>query len=345
MRHFLLERLRGIAKGYDFIHVEDDVHTNAAFLDGSRAVYFQGNNILVKVDGIDDVVESKHFFDAKQGVFESTLRTDDAVLFSAHFDSVSTAPGATDDGMSVVVLLHMIDFLSRNRPRRTAIFNINNGEEDGLHGAQTCAVSMQSLFSHFDMLTDRFLRHPWSNLTSTFLNFEGAGSGGYVLKPLSPVLFILTGPIFLSRPFLFRSTSYDVLKHFHSAPHIHADVISQDAWDQGVIHSDTDYSVYAAPRASLFSKDNATVNATAHGYEGPGGGMQGVDIAFYRARSRYHTMDDSIRGMGDEGAMRSLWALMELLRFVGDTILNTKSDSGQSDESERAVYFECKLLI
>jgi hypothetical protein len=27
---------------------------------------------------------------------------------------------------------------------------------------------------------DRFLRHPWSNLTSTFLNFEGAGSGGYV---------------------------------------------------------------------------------------------------------------------------------------------------------------------
>ena len=73
--------------------------------------------------------------------------------------------------------------------------------------------------------------------------------------------------------------------------------------------------------------------------------MQGADIAFYRSRSRYHTMDDSIRGMGDEGSMRSLWALMELLRFVGDTILNTNTEGSLSDESERAVYFECKLLL
>jgi hypothetical protein len=68
VRHFLLERLREIAKDHDFIHVEDDVQTNAAFLDGSEAVYFQGNNILVKVDGVDDTTESKRFFDAKDGV-------------------------------------------------------------------------------------------------------------------------------------------------------------------------------------------------------------------------------------------------------------------------------------
>jgi hypothetical protein len=55
-------------------------------------------------------------------------------------------------------------------------------------------------------------------------------------------------------------------------------------------------------------------------------------------------MDDSIRGMGVEDAMRSLWALMELLRFVGDTILNTKTGSNPSDENERAVYFECRLF-
>jgi hypothetical protein len=72
--------------------------------------------------------------------------------------------------------------------------------------------------------------------------------------------------------------------------------------------------------------------------------MQGADIAFYRSRSKYHTMDDSIRGMGDEGAVRSLWALMELLRSVGDAILNTKTGSGPNDESERAVYFECGLV-
>jgi hypothetical protein len=69
----LLERLREIAKDHDFIHVEDDVQTNAAFLDGSEAVYFQGNNILVKVDGIDDLAESKCFFDAKDRGLRSRL--------------------------------------------------------------------------------------------------------------------------------------------------------------------------------------------------------------------------------------------------------------------------------
>ena len=90
--------------------------------------------------------------------------------------------------MSVVALVHMIDFLSKNRPRRTAVFNINNGEEDGLHGAQTCAIFMNCL--SFPILTcclNRFLQHPWSNLTSMFLNFEGAGSGGYVAQ--LPVIY------------------------------------------------------------------------------------------------------------------------------------------------------------
>ncbi|KAF8262682.1 hypothetical protein EI94DRAFT_663412 [Lactarius quietus] len=279
VRQVLLLRLKDIAKGHDFVHVDDDIRTNAAFMDRRRAVYFQGSNLLVKIDGADD-------------------SADDGVLFSAHFDSVSTAPGATDDGMSVVALLQLVDFLSKNRPRRTAVFNFNNGEEDGLHGAQA------------------FLQHSWSNLTSTFLNIEGAGSGG--------------------RPFLFRTTSYEILKAFRSATHIHADALSQDAWDQRIIRSDTDYSVYSAPRIW----DPTGHNATSHGYVGPGGGMQGADIAFYNGRSRYHTMEDSIRGMGDGGAQKSLWSLLELLRSVSDNILNGGSDHNASDENERAVYFE-----
>ena len=75
MRDFLLERLREVARGHDFIHVEDDVHTNAAFVDSvvvnnTVAVYFQGKNILVKVDGTDDGTESKHYT-TKDDVFES----------------------------------------------------------------------------------------------------------------------------------------------------------------------------------------------------------------------------------------------------------------------------------
>jgi hypothetical protein len=54
---FLLQRLQDIAKGHDFVHVDDDIRTNAAFLDSSRAVYFQGNNLLVKIDGTDNSTE------------------------------------------------------------------------------------------------------------------------------------------------------------------------------------------------------------------------------------------------------------------------------------------------
>lgn len=61
------------------------------------------------------------------------------MLFSAHYDSVSTAPGTTDDGMGVVTLIQMVEYLGERRPKRTAVFNINNGEEDGLHGAHVYA--------------------------------------------------------------------------------------------------------------------------------------------------------------------------------------------------------------
>jgi hypothetical protein len=59
VRNFLLERVRGIARGHDFVHVDDDIHTTAAFVgsvsvNGSKVVYFQGNNILVKVDGTEE---------------------------------------------------------------------------------------------------------------------------------------------------------------------------------------------------------------------------------------------------------------------------------------------------
>jgi hypothetical protein len=55
-------------------------------------------------------------------------------------------------------------------------------------------------------------------------------------------------------------------------------------------------------------------------------------------------MDDSIRGLevGDEVTL-GVDGAAQLLRFVDDTILNTKTD-GAGEESERA-YFECKLLL
>ena len=56
--------------------------------------YFEGTNILVKVPGSD-----KH--------------SSNAVLFSTHYDSVSSAPGATDNGIGVVAALHFLEWATK----------------------------------------------------------------------------------------------------------------------------------------------------------------------------------------------------------------------------------------
>lgn len=105
-------------------------------------MYHEGLNIVVEVRGTEPELP--------------------AVLFSAHFDSVSSGSGATDDGMGVATVIQILERLVETRPKRTALFNINNGEEDGLYGAHV------------------FLEHPWATKQKieTFLNLEGAGSGG-----------------------------------------------------------------------------------------------------------------------------------------------------------------------
>ena len=85
--------------------------SNVTFGIGDMAAYFEGSNVLVKVSGTRSELPG--------------------VLFSAHFDSVSTAPGATDDGMGVATLLSLVDYFTKHRPKRTVVFNINNAEENG----------------------------------------------------------------------------------------------------------------------------------------------------------------------------------------------------------------------
>jgi len=113
VRDYILSRVQARASKHSDILVSDDVISNATYA-GGQIIYFEGNNILVRIAGKND---------------------NEAVLFSAHFDSVSTAPGATDDGMGVATLLNLIDYFGKNPPARTLLFNINNGEEDWLNGA------------------------------------------------------------------------------------------------------------------------------------------------------------------------------------------------------------------
>ncbi|GLB36490.1 putative peptidase family M28 [Lyophyllum shimeji] len=252
VRDYLLSRLEPIAAAYPHMHLVDDRVSNASF----SKHYFEGSNILVKIDGTEP-------------------NQPGAVLFSAHYDSVSTSMGATDDGMAIVTMLQLVAKLAEKRSKRTSIFNFNNGEEDGLYGAHA------------------FLEHPWSNLTRTFLNLEGAAAGG--------------------RPILFRGTSTKPLSAFHHkyVPHPHGTVLAGDAFARGVIRSSTDYSVYSK-----------------------GGRMEGLDFAFYKGRSHYHTRYDAIPFL--RGGTRALWSMMEAVDGAGRALL----DQGHGEPAGDVVYFD-----
>lgn len=59
------------------------------------------------------------------------------VLFMAHYDSVGTAPGASDDGMAVASILQLMrETITRSDAKNNAVFLFTDGEELGLLGAE-----------------------------------------------------------------------------------------------------------------------------------------------------------------------------------------------------------------
>lgn len=86
-----------------------------------------------------------------------------------------------------------------------------------------------------------------------------------------------------------------------------------------MIRSATDYEIYA------------------RGVEGEAKGLQGFDFAFYKNRAYYHTPRDSVQGMGSRSARRALWAMMELVRGAGVSLLN---DEEPGTDTRAPVYFD-----
>jgi Zn-dependent M28 family amino/carboxypeptidase len=85
-----LSRIQSLSPDLEII---DDLNSTIKIVQSSKSpkgIFFEGSNILVKVPG-------------------SEQDDTNAVLFSAHFDSVSVAPGATDNGMGVVGTLQLLE--------------------------------------------------------------------------------------------------------------------------------------------------------------------------------------------------------------------------------------------
>lgn len=192
------------------VTIFDDRTSNVTFTDDWRArddwtCYFEGNNILVYIRGSQD--EPGDWW-TQSAVSQKAYEGKSGVLVNAHYDSVSTGFGATDDGVGVVTILQLLAYFTTegNTPKRGVVALLNNAEEDGLYGAHA------------------YLRHPLSQFAHVFLNLEGAGAGG--------------------RATLFRSTDAEVTSYYSQSPHPFGSVVSGDGFKRGFIRSGTDYSVF-----------------------------------------------------------------------------------------------------
>lgn len=182
--------------------VFDDTRSNLTFARDDLAVYFEGTNILVYIRGEED--DTEQWWELPEGRPKSR----GGVLVNAHYDSVSTGYGATDDGIGVVTCLQLVKYFTtpEHKPRRGLVVLLNNGEEDFLNGARV------------------YSQHPLSRFPHTFLNLEGAGAGG--------------------RAVLFRSSDAEVAASYMRSQHPFGSVLGSDGFQTGLIRSQTDYVVF-----------------------------------------------------------------------------------------------------
>jgi hypothetical protein len=85
-----------------------------------------------------------------------------ALALIAHYDSVASGPGASDDASGVAVLLETLRALKSGPPlRNDVIFLFSDAEEVGLMGAEAFVQA-----------------HPWAKEVGLVLNFEARGTSG-----------------------------------------------------------------------------------------------------------------------------------------------------------------------
>ncbi len=136
VRDYIVDELRKLGLSPEIQH--------AAVVDRPGAAPVKVENILVRRAG---------------------LASTGAVLLSAHYDSVRTAPGAGDDGAAVGALLETLRALmAAPALRNDLIVLFTDGEEGGLFGATA------------------FVReHPWKADVAIAFNFDARGTRGPVL--------------------------------------------------------------------------------------------------------------------------------------------------------------------
>lgn len=161
------------------------------FLSQFQNIYANITNILVRITPIHPQAQNN------------------SLLISSHYDTAPGAPGASDDGVSIAIMMELLRYFSKTPPKYASlIFNFNGAEETILQASHGFIT-----------------QHRWKDSIRAFINLEAAGAGG--------------------RELLFQTGS-DLLAEAYSkgAKYPHASTVAQEVFQTGLFPSDTDYRIY-----------------------------------------------------------------------------------------------------
>lgn len=141
-------------------------------------------------------------------LYASNDHSNHTLLINAHYDSVPTSPGGSDDGINCAVMLEILRKLTRHpqRPLHNIVFLFNGAEETGLQASHGFIT-----------------QHRWAKETEIVLNLEAAGAGG-------KIIVFQTGP---DTPWL--------MDYYSRVPHPYGQAAGEEIFQSNIIPSDTDF--------------------------------------------------------------------------------------------------------
>nr|XP_022904542.1 endoplasmic reticulum metallopeptidase 1-like [Onthophagus taurus] len=134
-----------------------------------------------------------------------------SVLINAHFDTMTTSPGGSDDGINCAIMLEILRILSlrSSPPLHNIIFLFNGGEESNIQASHGFIT-----------------QHEWAEEIAVVINLEATGAGG------KEILF-QAGP----------EKSW-LMKYYSKVPYPFSHVAGEEIFKSNIIPSDSDFRIF-----------------------------------------------------------------------------------------------------
>lgn len=179
-----------------------------------------------------------------------------AVLLMAHYDSVPTGPGASDDGSGVATLLETLRALKASHPLKNNVVAVfTDGEEEGMMGGQAFSEN-RSLMKQVGVALNFEAR----GTSGPSIIFQTSDGDGWLIKQLAkavpdPVAVSLSRDVYRHLP---NNTDFSWLKAAGVAgmnfafigdlEHYHSELDNYSNIDESSIQHDGSYALYLTKR-------------------------------------------------------------------------------------------------